>query len=68
MQEAFDTLAPGKGMAYLFAIYAALCLFSLFFVFRYVPETKGKTLEQIEAELCPSDGQPPAKPPPADII
>lgn len=38
-------------MAWLFATYAILCIASLFFVFKYVPETKGKSLEQIEAEL-----------------
>ena len=38
-------------MAWLFALYAALCAFSLLFVWRYVPETKGKSLELIEAEL-----------------
>ena len=52
-QEAFDALDPGKGMAYLFALYAVLCMVSIAFVHVCVPETKGKTLEQIEAELCP---------------
>ena len=49
--NAFDVLEPGKGIAWLFALYAILCVVSLFFVASSVPETKGKTLEQIEAEL-----------------
>ena len=34
-----------------FVLYAALCAVSLGFVQRCVPETKGKTLEEIEAML-----------------
>ena len=51
VQGAFDVLEPGKGMSWLFATYAALSVYSLYFVHAYVPETKGKSLEQIEAEL-----------------
>lgn len=36
------------GQAGTFLIYALMCLVSLVFVVAYVPETKGKTLEQIE--------------------
>ena len=36
------------GQAGTFLIYALMCLVSLVFVAAYVPETKGKTLEQIE--------------------
>lgn len=55
IQAAFDGLEPGKGIAWLFACYAAFCVVSLLFVAKLVPETKGKSLEQIEAELS-SDG------------
>ena len=51
IQDAFDAIEPGRGIAYLFIVYATLCLFSLVFVHAYVPETKGKTLEQIEKDL-----------------
>ena len=51
LQDAFDALAPGRGIAYLFVLYAALCAVSLGFVQHCVPETKGKTLEEIEAML-----------------
>ena len=51
LQDAFDALAPGRGIAYLFVLYAALCAVSLGFVQQCVPETKGKTLEEIEAML-----------------
>jgi len=34
-----------------FWVYAAFCALEVFVVWRYVPETKGKTLEQLEREL-----------------
>jgi len=48
LQDAFDAIAPGKGQAYLFLLYACFCILSIAFVKECVPETKGKTLEQIE--------------------
>ena len=51
LQDAFDRLSPGRGASYLFGLYAVLCAVSLGFVALFVPETKGKSLEQIEAEL-----------------
>jgi len=51
LQDAFDHLSPGRGASYLFGLYAVLCAVSLGFVALFVPETKGKSLEQIEAEL-----------------
>ena len=51
IQEQFDALNPGRGIAYLFTLYAAFCVASLAFTHRFVPETKGKSLEQIEREL-----------------
>ena len=52
LQALFDGLAAGRGQAYLFFLYAALCVASLAFVGGLVPETKGRSLEQIEAMLC----------------
>ena len=34
-----------------FWIYAAICIAGFFFIWRYVPETKGKTLEELEQLL-----------------
>ena len=34
-----------------FLIFASICLLSLIYVWRYVPETKGKTLEELEKEF-----------------
>ena len=51
LQGAFDSLQPGRGASYLFMLYALLCVASLAFVHLAVPETKGKSLEQIEAML-----------------
>ena len=31
--------------------YGGLCIFSFFFVWKYIPETKGKTIEEIEREV-----------------
>jgi len=36
---------------YSFVIYGSMCLLCLLFVWKYLQETKGKSLEQIEKEL-----------------
>jgi len=53
LQSAFDQLQPGKGQSYLFFLYALLSAVSMFFVYTSVPETKGKSLEEIQALLAP---------------
>jgi MFS family permease len=47
----FPILRDAIGMAKTFWLYAAICVAGFFFVWLRVPETKGKTLEQIEKEL-----------------
>ncbi len=47
----FPILKGAVGMAKVFWLYAAICFAGFVFVYRCVPETKGKTLEQIEREL-----------------
>ena len=38
-----------------FMLYAVMCLVTFVFVWRYVPETKGKTLEDLEKDLVGAD-------------
>lgn len=46
----FLTLVKTFGAAGAFRIYALLCVFTVWFVWRHTPETKGKSLEEIERE------------------
>lgn len=48
----FPILKGAIGMAQTFWLYAAICFAGLVFVWLKVPETKGKSLEQIERELA----------------
>lgn len=47
----FLTLISTLGASGTFFIYFLICLFSIYFVYQFVPETKGCTLEHIEANL-----------------
>lgn len=47
----FPVLIDAIGLAGVFAIYAVVCVFGLFFTARYVPETSGLSLEEIESHL-----------------
>ena len=47
----FLTLIQLLGPSKTFAMYGTVCLFNLFFVYAYVPETKGCSLETIEMNL-----------------
>jgi SP family sugar porter-like MFS transporter len=44
-------LSQRLGTAGTFWLYSAICLAGLLFILQRVPETKGKTLEQIEHEI-----------------
>ena len=46
----FLSLVHALGVSGTFAIYAILCVVSFVFVWKVVPETRGKTLEQIQRE------------------
>ena len=48
VSQTFPMLVDAIGNAWTFWIYAACSLAGLFFVLRFVPETKGRTLEEIE--------------------
>jgi sugar porter (SP) family MFS transporter len=48
---AFEPLVHLLGMGSVFWIFAASMVVSLFCCYRYVPETRGRSLEQIEANL-----------------
>ncbi len=47
----FPLLKKSLGAAGTFWIYAAICVFGFIFILKKLPETKGKTLEEIEKEL-----------------
>ena len=43
----FEHLAPGRGQSNVFFVYFLLCVFSLWFVYMFVAEARGKRLERI---------------------
>ena len=47
----FPMLNAGLGASGTFLLYGIICIAGLLFIIRCVPETKGKTLEEIEREL-----------------
>lgn len=48
----FPMLNAVLGTSGTFWIYTAICVAALIYLLRALPETKGKTLEQLERELC----------------
>jgi len=46
----FLSLVKALGVAGAFWLYASLCGFTVWFVWKYTPETKGKNLEEIEQQ------------------
>ena len=58
----FLNIVGAVGSAGAFLVYAVLSLLALVFIAMFVPETKGRTLEQIEAALDTTHATlPPAK-------
>ena len=51
LSQTFPVMYEKLGLANCFWVYAAICLAGFLFIFFKLPETKGKTLEQIEREL-----------------
>lgn len=51
----FPVLNAQLGSAGTFWLYATICLLGFVFIFARVPETKGKTLEEIEQELSTAE-------------
>ena len=47
----FPILLSTLGLEVVFIIFAFCCLFGIYFTLRFVPETRGVTLEEIEAHL-----------------
>lgn len=47
----FLDLIQGMGGAGTFLLYAAITILSFWFVYRFIPETRGKTLEEIESMI-----------------
>jgi SP family arabinose:H+ symporter-like MFS transporter len=47
----FPFLNRSLGTARVFWMYGGICLLGAFFIYTMLPETKGKTLEQIETQL-----------------
>ncbi|MEO5990260.1 MAG: MFS transporter, partial [Ferruginibacter sp.] len=48
VSQTFPMLLESIGSAYTFWIYMVLSVIAFGFIFRFIPETKGKTLEEIE--------------------
>ena len=49
--QSFPFVRKQVGMANAFWMFSAICLAGFLFIWRKLPETKGKSLEQIEKEL-----------------
>lgn len=54
----FPPLLEAVGVGWLFAGFSVICLIALIFVLRRLPETKSKSLEEIEATFRNTQGMP----------
>lgn len=50
VSQTFPVLIGSIGSAYTFWLYAAIAITAFIFIWKLLPETKGKSLEEIEAE------------------
>jgi MFS family permease len=55
--QAFPPMVSSLGAEGVFYLFSAVCLFSGIWIYYYLPETKGKTLEEIEGELLSYAGK-----------
>ncbi|MCX6902213.1 MAG: sugar porter family MFS transporter [Verrucomicrobia bacterium] len=51
LSQTFPKMYQSLGLAKCFWVYAAICFLGFLFIWKRLPETKGKTLEEIEREL-----------------
>lgn len=51
VQLAFPSMVAGMGVAGSFFFFAAMCVFSFVWIWMYIFETKGRSLEEIEELL-----------------
>ncbi len=63
----FLTLLSAIGGTGVFSLFAFLTLVAVWFFARRVPETKGRSLQAIEADLRGSQLPPPGEPPPGEL-
>ena len=49
MTLVFESLTRALGPAHTFFLFAGICAMGAAFVARFIPETKGKSLEEVEA-------------------
>ena len=54
----FLTLLSAIGGTGVFFLYGFLTLIALFYFFKRVPETKGRSLQEIERDLVPMQARP----------
>lgn len=54
MTKTFNPLRNGLGEAGTFWLFGGFCMLGAIFVFLFVPETKGKTFDQIQKRLASS--------------
>jgi hypothetical protein len=52
----FPTMNTALGTSGIFFTYSAICFAGCLLVVRFVPETKGRTLEEIEAVVATAEG------------